>query len=65
MIYDLNRFDDDFTLFQSINYSENFLKIDNLINNLEEQTDIIKDVDSWHREYKVQRKNAAGHWSYS
>ena len=41
------------TYFQAVNYSENFLKLDTLINNLEEQTDIIKDVDSWHREYKV------------
>jgi len=37
---------------RAVNYSKNFLKLDNLINNLEEQTDIIKDVDSWHREYK-------------
>jgi len=37
---------------RSINYSENFLKLDNLINNLEDQKDIIKYVDSWHREYK-------------
>eukprot|EP00092_Neocalanus_flemingeri_P040503 GFUD01044108.1.p1 GENE.GFUD01044108.1~~GFUD01044108.1.p1 ORF type:complete len:1044 (-),score=198.42 GFUD01044108.1:97-3228(-) len=37
---------------RSVNYSENFLKLDNLINNLEEQSDIIKYVDSWHREYK-------------
>ena len=46
---------------QSINYSENFLKLDNLINNLEEQRDIIKNVDSWHREYKVQNGHSKNH----
>lgn len=38
--------------FKSINYAENFLKLDNLVNSLEEQTDIIKNVDSWHKEFK-------------
>ena len=39
--------------FKAVNYSRDFTKLESLINDLENQTDIIKNVDSWMREYKV------------
>ena len=41
--------------FKAVNYSRDFTKMESLINDLENQTDIIKNVDSWMKEYKVRR----------
>ena len=36
-----------------MNYSKNFLELENLVTRLQGQSDIIKNVDSWLTEYKV------------
>ena len=36
-----------------MNYTRDFSKLESLVNELENQTDIIKNVDSWLKEYKV------------
>ena len=38
---------------QAVNYTRDFTKLESLVNQLENQTDIIKNVDSWLKEYKV------------
>ena len=38
---------------QAVNYTRDFTKLESLVNQLESQTDIIKNVDSWLKEYKV------------
>lgn len=38
---------------RGVNYSKNFVQLENLVNNLEGQSDIIKNVDSWVAQYKI------------